>query len=132
MCMISWTPALETGHPVIDDDHKKLIASLNELDAALQRGAGKEQVVPLIAFLNHYAREHFAREEAHMARVQCPSAAVNARAHKDFVAKLDGWLAKLQAGPSLSLVLDVHRETSQWIRAHILSVDCKLRGCRLT
>ncbi len=129
--MIPWTTALETGHPVIDDDHRKLIASLNELDAALQKGAGKDMIVPLIGFLNRYTREHFAREEAHMARVQCPAATANIKSHRDFAAKLDGWLAKLQSGPSLSLVLEVHRETSQWIRGHILSVDCKLRGCRL-
>lgn len=130
--MIPWTPALETGHPQIDDDHQKLIASLNELDAALKKGAGKEQVAQLIAFLNSYSREHFAREEAHMARVQCPAAAANRQAHRAFVDKLDGWLAKLQSGSSLSLVLEVHRETSRWIEAHILGVDCKLRGCRLS
>jgi hemerythrin-like metal-binding protein len=129
--MIPWTAALETGHSVIDDDHKKLIASLNELDLALKKGAGKDQVVPLIAFLNQYSREHFAREEAHMARVQCPSAAANVQAHREFVAKLDGWLVKLRTGASLSLVLEVHRETSKWIGAHIVNVDCKLRGCKV-
>jgi hemerythrin-like metal-binding protein len=129
--MIPWTPALETGHPVIDDDHKKLVASLNELDLALKKGAGKDQVVPLIAFLNRYSREHFAREEAHMDRVKCPSAAANKQAHRDFVAKLDGWLVKLQSGASLPLVLEVHRETSKWIGAHIVNVDCKLRGCKV-
>jgi hemerythrin-like metal-binding protein len=129
--MIPWTPALETGHSVIDDDHRKLIASLNELDSALKQGAGKEQIMQLVSFLNRYSRDHFAREEAHMARVNCPSAAVNKQAHQDFVAKLDGWLIKLQSGTSLSLVLEVHREISRWIGAHIVNVDCKLRGCRL-
>ena len=129
--MIQWTAALETGHQQIDNDHRRLVASLNELDAALKNGLGKDQVVQLVAFLNSYSREHFAREEAHMTRVQCPSAAANQMAHQEFVAKLDGWLARLQAGSSLSLVLEVHRETSRWIQSHILGVDCKLRGCRL-
>jgi hemerythrin-like metal-binding protein len=129
--MIPWTPALETGHPVIDDDHKKLIASLNELEAALKNGSGKEQIVPLIAFLNRYAREHFAREETHMAHVNCPSALSNKQAHKEFIARLDGWLTKLQSGASLPLVLEVHREVSKWIGAHIVNIDCKLRGCKL-
>jgi hemerythrin-like metal-binding protein len=130
--MIPWTSALETGHPVIDDDHKKLIASLNELESALKKGAGKEQVIPLIAFLDRYARDHFAREEAHMAHVHCPSAAANQQAHKEFVERLDGWITKLQSGPSLSLVLEVHREISKWIGAHIVNIDCKLRGCKLS
>jgi len=128
--MIPWTPALETGHPKIDDDHKQLIASLNELEAALHSGAGKERIGAIIAFLNRYTREHFVREESHMTRVGCPVAAVNVQAHNELVAKLDGWVSRLQAGASLPLVLEVHRETTRWIRAHILSVDCKLRGCR--
>ena len=127
--MIPWSATLETGHPQIDDDHQRLIASLNELDTALKQGAGKDQVIQLVAFLNSYTREHFAREEAHMARINCPSAAANKQAHREFVAKLDNWLGKLQSGSSLSLVLDVHRETSRWIQAHIVGVDCKLRGC---
>jgi len=130
--MIPWTPALETGHPVIDDDHKKLIASLNELESALRKGEAKDKIIPLVAFLNQYAREHFAREEAHMTRVNCPSAGVNQQAHREFVARLDTWLVKLRSGASLSLVLEVHREISKWIGAHIVSVDCKLRGCRLS
>jgi hemerythrin len=128
--MISWSSDLETGHPLIDADHKQLIASLNELDHALHSGAGKDQVTQLISFLNRYTREHFVREESHMTRIGCPSAAANVQAHNEFAAKLDGWVARLEAGASLPLVLEVHRETTRWIRAHILSIDCKLRGCR--
>ena len=115
---------------MVDHDHMKLVNSLNELDAALREGVGKDQVVAMVAFLSTYTREHFAREEAHMVKVGCPAAAENMRAHAEFVAKLDRWLVQLQSGPSLALVLTVHRETSQWIRAHIMKVDCQLRGCR--
>jgi len=128
--MIEWKPSFETGHPLVDNDHRRLVSALNELDTALRDGAGKEKVTAMVAFLNTYAREHFAREEAHMAKVGCPAAAENLRAHAEFVAKLDRWLVQLQSGPTLSLVLGVHTETCQWIRAHILRVDCQLRGCR--
>jgi len=130
--MIEWKSAFETGHPTVDHDHRKLVGALNELDAALREGVGKEKVGAMVAFLNSYAREHSAREEAHMARVGCPAAAENRRAHAEFVAKLDRCLAQLPSGASLSLVLGVHGEISQWIRAHILRVDCQLRGCRLS
>lgn len=129
--MISWSSALETGHDFVDADHKKLIAQLNALSDALHRGEGKESIMGMLIFLNSYAREHFAREEAHMQRVGCPAHAENCRAHADFVAKLETWITRLKsAGASTSLVLDVHREASAWIRNHIVGVDCKLRGCR--
>ena len=101
------------------------------MSEALHRGEGREQITGMIVFLNSYAREHFAREEAHMDRVGCLAAAENRRAHDQFVAKLDGWVDRLRtAGVSTGLVLEVHREASGWIRQHILACDCKLRGCR--
>jgi hemerythrin-like metal-binding protein len=130
--MIQWTDSLATGHQMVDQDHQQLIKSLNELEQALKNGAGREQVTQLIAFLNDYARGHFSREEAHMVRVGCPAHAENQREHQQFVARLDGWVSRLKfEGSSTPLVLEVYRDTSAWIRAHILKVDCKLRGCRL-
>ena len=129
--MIQWNDTLATGHPVVDNDHKQLIKSLNELDEALKRGAGKEQVVAIIAFLNQYTREHFYREETYMTKVGCPSRIENCAAHAALIAKLDGWVKRLETGVNTSLVLEVYRETSQWIQGHILKVDCKLRGCKL-
>ncbi len=128
--MIAWSPALETGHPIVDNDHKQLIAQLNALSDALHQGAGKESLVEMIVFLNRYARDHFAREEAHMQRIGCPAYQENCRSHDQFVAKLEGWVARLNSGgASTSLVLEVYREASGWIQSHIVGVDCKLRGC---
>ena len=121
---------METGHVSVDSDHKHLIDQLNALSDALHRGEGKDQITGMIVFLNSYARDHFAREEAHMKRVGCSAYEENIRAHNAFVAKLDGWVARLKAaGVTTSLVLEVHRESSAWIRNHILACDCKLRGC---
>jgi hemerythrin len=130
--MIQWNESLATGHSVVDRDHQQLIASLNELDAALKSGVGKDRIVAQIAFLNEYARGHFAREEVHMQRVGCPAYADNCREHKLFVARLDGWVARLKTeGATTSLVLEVYRDTSAWIGGHILKTDCRLRGCQL-
>lgn len=119
-----------TGHAVVDADHKQLIDSLNQLEDALREGAGKEHIAGLLDFLNRYTREHFAREEAHMKQVACPSYAENCREHALLISRLDGWLTRLEQGSSISLVLEVHREIASWIRGHILKTDCKLRGCR--
>jgi hemerythrin len=129
--MIQWNSSLETGHVVVDNDHKQLVAQLNRLSEALGRGAGREEITGIIVFLNSYAREHFAREEVHMQRVACSAYAENCRAHAQFLQKLATWLERLKStGASTSLVLDVHREACAWISAHIVGVDCKLRGCR--
>ena len=74
--MIEWTHAYATRHPVVDGDHKQLFASLNELDAAMKRGARRAQI-----------------------------------------------------GATSALALEVYLEAAQWLQAHIMKVDCRLRGC---
>jgi hemerythrin len=128
--MIQWNDTLATGHPAVDNDHRKLIDSLNELETSLKNGAGKETIGEILNFLNRYTREHFAREETHMQRVGCPGYAENCREHALLISKLDTWLVRLEKGTSITLVLEVHREIVNWIRNHIVKVDCKLRGCK--
>ena len=130
--MTTWNPDLETGHAEIDADHRQLFAQLNDLKTAIDSGAGRERMVDLITILLGYALQHFAREEAHMQRVNCPAITDNIDAHRDFARKLDGWLVLLSTGGmSASIMIDVHREAAAWIEAHILKVDCRLRGCRV-
>jgi len=129
--MIQWNASLATGHSIVDQDHQRLIASLNELDDALKNGVGKDRIAMQIAFLNEYARSHFVREEAHMQRVGCPAYARNCREHELFVARLDGWVSRLKSeGATTSLVLEVYRDTAAWIGGHIIKTDCQLRDCR--
>jgi hemerythrin len=128
--MTTWSSRFETGHPQIDAEHQEFIRQLNMLKAAIDGGAGPERTVELIVILQKYALGHFAREEAHMLRVGCPTRGANCLAHGEFARKLERWLELLTfGGTPVSLVLEVHRESVAWIEAHILNVDCGLRGC---
>jgi len=129
--MTQWSPHLETGHAQVDSEHRELLAQLQALKTAVDDGAGREQIVELIKILQAYVLGHFAREEAHMRRVNCPAAHLNQAAHREFAHRLDGWLILLSAsGSPVSMLLDVHREACGWIEEHILNCDCQLRRCR--
>lgn len=128
--MIQWTPALETGHEIVDQDHQQLIRTINSLETALKGGVAKDELNRIITFLVVYTQAHFAREEDHMKRVRCPSLAQNCAAHAELKKKLESWAQRLKlSGPTTSLVLEIYRESSAWITDHILRVDCKLREC---
>ena len=128
--MITWNASLETGNTVVDNDHKVLIKQINLLGDALKAGTAKDQLATMIAFLNKYTREHFAREEQIMKDVTCPTTGQNCTAPKLLVAKLDGWVAKLNAGgASTSLVLEIYKESSEWLRSHIVGIDSPLKRC---
>lgn len=128
--MTTWSQEFETGHSQIDAEHREFIRQLNELKAAIDAGAGTERTVELIVLLQKYALGHFAREEAHMHRVGCPTHKENCAAHAEFADKLAGWLELLTySGTPVSLLTEVHRESLAWIVAHIKNIDCGLRGC---
>ncbi|MCX6954655.1 MAG: hemerythrin domain-containing protein [Verrucomicrobia bacterium] len=128
--MTTWNERFETGHAQIDAEHREFFRQLNALKGAVESGAGRERVVDLITILQTYVLGHFAREEAHMARVDCPALQANCAAHRDFALKLEHWLELLtMSGTPVSMLLDVHRESIGWIEAHIINIDCRLRGC---
>jgi len=129
--MITWNSRFETGNAVVDQDHKALIAQINALEDALKKGTAKEQLGQMIGFLNQYVRAHFAREESIMRAVKCPASGQNCTAHQALTAKLDGWVSRLNTGgATTSLVLEIYREASEWLRQHIVKVDCQLRACQ--
>jgi hypothetical protein len=65
-----------------------------------------------------------------MVKVNCPAHGANCKAHREFSEKLDGWLELLTyRGTPVSLMLDVQRESVEWITSHITRIDCCLRDC---
>lgn len=128
--MTTWSHRFETGHPRIDAEHREFFHQLDTLKTAIDQGAGRERVAELVVILQKYALGHFAREEAHMHRVACPALRENCTAHREFARRLDSWLELLTtSGTPVSVLLDVHRESTAWIESHIVTVDCRLRGC---
>lgn len=128
--MLPWNSDLETGHALIDAEHREYFRQLDELEAAIERGVGQEQMTQLIVTLQKYVLGHFSREEAHMSRVGCRAHGANCAAHREFARKFEGWIELLTLGNApLSLVADIQRESAAWILAHITSIDCKLRDC---
>jgi len=129
--MLQWTPTLSTGHPAIDDEHRQIISAVNALEMAIKEGRSGQQLLQTVEFLDSYTRSHFAREEKYMLEVACPSQQENCAAHRVLIEKLDRWKLELGQGENTQLLLESSRELQSWIRTHIMSVDCKLRGCRL-
>lgn len=128
--MPSWTPELETGHHAIDAEHQQVFAMLDAIGSNVGKG-DRQRDHDLIVALQEYVLRHFAREEAYMLQVRCPSFQANARAHGEFTQRFTDWLNLLTVGHAPeSLVEDIHREATIWIKAHILNCDCGLRSCR--
>ncbi len=63
MALLIWNQGMSVGVRVLDEDHKKLIAMINELHASMMEGHSNEIVGGVLRRLANYTVEHFQREE---------------------------------------------------------------------
>jgi hemerythrin len=127
---LTWNPSMTTGMQNLDDQHKELFAQVNNLLAAMSRGAGKDELGKTLDFLGSYAVKHFQQEEAAMASRQCPAAAANKLAHQRFLQVFGALQDEIRRdGPTTVLVLKAQRELSGWLSGHIAQIDTQLAPC---
>ena len=63
MPLMEWNDKLSVGVAQFDNEHKKLVAMVNELFDAVQGGHGKEALGKILDGLIAYTKTHFANEE---------------------------------------------------------------------
>jgi hemerythrin len=130
MATIQWDPSMATGVDTLDAQHKQLIAWLNDLLGAMSQGRGRAEIQGLLDQLGGYAASHFGHEEECMARYECPAAAQNASAHKDFIATFSAFKAEFENdGATAHLVVRVENELLRWLVTHIKRTDTQLLPC---
>src|SRR5208282_4119780 len=99
-----WTEKYSVNVAALDNQHKRLFATINELNQALASGEGKAVTEPVLQKLVDYAMSHFAAEEALLAEHGYPATASH-RAGKP--------------GVPVSLILFLQT----WLKEHILVTD---------
>jgi hemerythrin len=121
---------MSTGVDSLDSQHKQLITWLNDLLEAMSLGRGRAEVDPLLKQLGGYAALHFDNEEACFEKYNCPFAAQNIDAHKDFVATFQAFRDEFDRdGASSHLVVKVESELMRWLAGHIKRTDTQLKPC---
>ncbi len=63
MAFMEWTENLTLHIPSVDEQHKKLVGLINELDEAVQSGHGDALLEKIVVGLLEYTRYHFSYEE---------------------------------------------------------------------
>jgi hemerythrin len=128
MDLIPWDESYRVGVPVIDEDHRKLFALINELFAAIAAGAGADQVAAAFEDLVLYTRVHFGREEQFMAKAGYPGLAVHKAAHERLVARvLEFYRRHLAGGETAGIEEEARRFLTTWLVSHVLEEDMDYR-----
>ena len=128
MALIEWEAGLSTGIDRMDDQHKQLIAMINELHAAMSTGKGKEAMGKILNGLVDYTITHFSDEETLMTRAAYPQLAAHKIEHKAFTAKAVELKNKYATG-ELVLTMEVMAFLRDWLVNHIKGTDQKYGPC---
>jgi len=117
-----WTEAYRVNVAVLDEQHQKLFATVNELDQALREGKGSGVLDPVLDKLVDYAVVHFAAEEALMTQHDFPGLSTHRTQHEMFRQKIAVLLEDhkaAKAGVPVELMLFMQA----WLKQHVLKAD---------
>ncbi len=124
--MLAWNAALAVGIAELDSDHQQLFEDLNSMEAAVRRG---ESISGLLTLLECHAKQHFKREESYMARVQCPTEAINRAEHDRFLILLTEAKVQVEDAPTdAAVAAQIHARLCAFVADHILRVDGAMRS----
>src|SRR5215475_14136313 len=122
MTLLSWDKRLSVGPPSVDDQHKLLVESLNELHSAVMRGEARNVTGLLLRTLLVYTRNHHASEEALMVKVRYPDLRPHQALHNELQQVLQTHLTRLDRGES-ALSLEFLHFVRDWLSNHFQKVD---------
>lgn len=119
-----WSSDLESGHAVIDGQHKALFAAVNRFAEAFQQGKGDDEIEKTLVFLIEYSEQHFHDEEEIQKQYAFPGYARHRRDHLDFKKKVQGFVERYKTeGSSTALLKEIHTAVGDWLLHHIRSDD---------
>ena len=122
-----WSSALETGYPEIDEEHKQLVSTLNDLLIACGCGGHRSELKKTLDFLVSYTVKHFADEESFQLRYKYPDYERHKQLHENFKAVATDLARRLlEEGATISLLAEVQSSLGDWLVNHIKGEDLNI------
>lgn len=125
MSMVVWNPAWETGIPLIDQQHRELLAQFEGLLVAIHENHPDDRIPPLLQFLADYVETHFSLEENLMQVVGYPGFAGHKTIHDRMRARV-GQLVEAAKGNPATLTEEVIDFLTDWLLRHINEEDRRM------
>jgi len=124
MALITWGPMLFVGVKEIDEQHKKLVELVNQLNDAMHGGQGKQALAPVLNELIRYTQYHFGTEERLMAAHPYEASPAHKEEHRKFVTDVSAFKAKFDSGNAM-ISTEIMNFLRDWLSKHILQTDKK-------
>ncbi len=124
MPLIDWDDSYSVSVAELDNQHKQLVAMINQLHQAMLTGQNKQVLSPILAGLTSYANTHFATEENYFDKFGYLGTATHKFEHQNFVKKIKDFQQQFEAGKTM-LSLEVMEFLKSWLLNHIKVQDKK-------
>ena len=125
--MTLWKDTLLIGIPQIDDQHKKLISTIDDIIDACKRGEWRANIGKTLDFLISYTKEHFKDEEKVQEQHNYPGLAAHKQLHEDFIAEVATFKKEFEeSGSNIVLVAKINKTLVDWLVKHITAEDKKI------
>ncbi len=119
---IVWNDRSKLGIPIIDEQHRGIISTINSLYYFIQSGQGEEILRPTMIILEQYIKIHFSTEEALLVDAKYPDIEEHFSLHKQFVKKTKKFSINTFGKKESDMVLKFLKE---WWLGHINKEDRK-------
>jgi hemerythrin len=119
---IVWSDNNKVGIPIIDEQHRGIISTINSLHYFIQTGHGQEIIKPTMIMLEQYIAVHFKTEEALMAEASYPAFKEHIALHQELVEKTKKLSINMTTNKDSDMVLNFLKE---WWLGHINKEDRK-------
>ena len=120
MAFWEWDPSLSVGIDVIDNQHRRIIDYINELEAA-RMSNDREKVSDVLMGLVDYTRTHFVYEEELMRQAGYPLSDGHKKVHDAFVAHTIKYVRLHEDGQDVTRKLS--SDLQVWLTNHIKKDD---------
>jgi hemerythrin len=117
---IVWDSKLDTGIEVIDNQHRRIVAYVNQLDTA-RRSGDKAMVGEVIEQLVDYTQSHFSFEEAMMEEAGYRFLKPHQKVHEIFVRRVGEFMVRAAKGEDVTE--ELHSMLTKWLINHIANED---------
>ena len=84
---IQWTPSSDLGIPILDEQHRGIVSTINTLHYFSSQGKGLEALLPTFKIMEQYSILHFELEETLMRNANFPDYEKHCLAHRELIEK---------------------------------------------
>ncbi|MGC8495423.1 MAG: bacteriohemerythrin [Syntrophobacteraceae bacterium] len=124
MGVFEWNEKYSVNIREIDEEHKKLIGLVGQLNSAMRQGKGKDALGKVLYDLIQYTRTHFADEERIMKSGGYPDYQDHKAKHDWMTNRVAAIYKDYQEGKT-TITIEVMSFLEQWVEKHIMGTDKK-------